>query len=162
MEGGQSKVTNLRKRIFVAARRKDFKKLRSLQKLIVSSRCNWLYSIRRITQMNQGSSTPGLDNLVYSTPESRMGLFKLLLNTNIKGFVPTTVKRIYIPKPDGKQRPIGIPTLLDRVLQQIVKNALEPEWEAKFESSCYGFRPSRVARMDNIITRPCLVLTRWD
>ena len=64
-----------------------------------------------------------------------MGLFKLLLNTNIKGFVPTTVKRIYIPKPDGRQRPIGIPTLLDRVLQQIVKNALEPEWEAKFESS---------------------------
>jgi RNA-directed DNA polymerase len=50
---------------------------------------------------------------------------------------------VYIPKPDGKQRPLGIPTILDRCLQARVKNAIEPEWEAKFEGSNYGFRPGR-------------------
>jgi RNA-directed DNA polymerase len=53
------------------------------------------------------------------------------------------VRRVYIPKPGGKQRPLGIPVILDRVHQARVVNALEPEWEARFEPKSYGFRPGR-------------------
>ena len=60
-----------------------------------------------------------------------------------KSWKPLPTRRIYIPKSNGKKRPLGIPSITDRCLQGIVKNALEPTWEAQFEGTSYGFRPGR-------------------
>ena len=72
-----------------------------------------------------------------------MALFYKLKDYKISLHKPKPVQRIYIPKKNGKKRPLGIPTIIDRIYQEICKLALEPMWEAKFESTSYGFRPAR-------------------
>lgn len=136
-------VRNLRQRIFRATQEEDWKKVRSLQKLMLRSLSNVLVSVRRVTQINQGKRTAGVDRLVVKTPKARTDLVKDLVTLTPWRAKPA--RRIYIPKSNGKQRPLGIPVIRDRCLQAMVKNALEPEWEARFERSSYGFRPGRSA-----------------
>ncbi|MEG4944989.1 reverse transcriptase domain-containing protein, partial [Microcoleus sp. F4-D5] len=136
-------VRQLRQRIFRATQEGKWKKVRSLQKLLMRSYSNMLVSVRRVTQTNQGKNTPGVDKLVVKTPEAR-GMLVDILNKYIP-WKPLPTLRVYIPKSNGKQRPLGIPCLIDRCLQAVVKNALEPAWEAVFEGSSYGFRPGRSA-----------------
>lgn len=134
-------VRNLRQRIFRASREGDHRKVRSLQKLMLRSRANVLLSVRRVTQINMGKHTPGVDKLVVKTPKTRSELVD-----HIRSYQPwraRPARRVYIPKSNGKLRPLGIPTVHDRVMQAIVKNALEPYWEARFEATSYGFRPGR-------------------
>lgn len=138
-----SVVRNLRQRIFRATVQGDMKKVRSLQRLMMRSYSNILTSVRRVTQTNQGKNTPGVDKLLVKTPKAR-GLLADIL-TKFIPWKPYPTKRVHIPKQNGKKRPLGIPTIIDRCLQAIVKNALEPSWEAKFESISYGFRPGRSA-----------------
>jgi RNA-directed DNA polymerase len=134
-------VRNLRQRIFRATTEGDLKKVRSLQKLMLRSYSNILVSVRRVTQVNKGKNTPGVDKMLVKTPRARGELVDEL--SCFTSWKARPVRRIYIPKANGKNRPLGIPTIRNRCHQAIVKNALESYWEAKFESTSYGFRPGR-------------------
>lgn len=133
-------IKNLRQRIFRASREGDLKKVRSLQRLMLRCRANVMESVRRVTQVNQGRYTPGVDKVLVKTPEERAALCQELSQLELHKVHP--VRRIYIPKKKG-QRPLGIPVIADRCVQAMVKNALEPYWEARFEGISYGFRPGR-------------------
>lgn len=134
-------VRNLRRRIFRATREGNWKKVRGLQRLLMKIYSNILLAVRKVTQTNQGKRTAGVDKILVKTPESR-SIFTDALAKFIP-WKPLPTRRVYIPKKNGKKRPVGIPTIIDRCLQAIVKNALEPCWEAQFEGSSYGFRPGR-------------------
>jgi RNA-directed DNA polymerase len=137
-------VRALRQRIFKAEREGDRRKVRSLQKLMLRSYSNTLISVRQVTQLNAGRNTAGVDQVIVKTPEARGTLVDELMRHQPWRAHP--VKWVYIPKSDGKRvRPLGIPAIIDRALQACVKNALEPQWEARFEASSYGFRPGRSA-----------------
>lgn len=137
-------VNNLRKRIYRASINGDMKKVRNLQKLMIRSRSNRLIAIRRVTKVNQGRKTPGVDKIIVNTDRDRNLLMDSLAKEDFTSVRP--IRRIYIPKKNGSTRPLGIPTILDRCRQAVVKSALEPYWEAKFEGSSYGFRPGRSAQ----------------
>lgn len=152
-------VQSLRFRIFRCSRTGNLKGLRNLQRLLINCDANLLLSIRKVTQ----SPTTGVDAENFITPSKRFKLYLELKELGILNWNPFPVKRIYIPKPDGRMRPIGIPTIKDRVVQNVIRNALEPEWEAKFEASSYGFRPGRsvndaVSRINSILMHPS---KRW-
>lgn len=135
-------VQRLRQRIFTASKAGDLKKVRNLQKLLLRSRANTLLSVRRVTEDNAGRKTAGIDGKVVTTSLGKAALAEWMTR-QAKPWHARPVKRVFIPKSNGKQRPLGIPVIVDRVLQARVKNALEPEWEARFEPKSYGFRPGR-------------------
>ena len=136
-------VNNLRKRIYRACAEGDIKKVRNLQKLMIKSTANKLLAIRRVTQINRGKRTPGIDKIIVDSDVKRWDIFNKLSDMSTPESTP--IKRVYISKKNGKLRPLGLPTIIDRCRQALVKSALEPYWEAIFESSSYGFRPGRSA-----------------
>jgi RNA-directed DNA polymerase len=135
----ERRVFKLQKRIFKASHRGDVKAVRRLQKTLLRSWSAKSLAVRRVSQDNQGKKTAGIDGMKSLNSAQRLELVKQL-RLSTKG---QATRRVWIPKPDGSQRPLGIPTMRDRALQALVKSALEPEWEAKFEPHSYGFRPGR-------------------
>ena len=139
-------VKQLQARIFRATQEKAFKKLKSLQQLLIRSHAAKLLATRQVTQENRGKHSAGVDGVTVKTPEQRLNLAQSL---SFKQYQPKPVRRVMIPKSNGQQRPLGIPTIYDRVMQALTKLALEPEWESRFEANSYGFRVGRSA-MDAI------------
>src|SRR5207302_10054504 len=135
-------VRRLRQRIFTATKAGDLSRVRRLQALMLRSRSSSLLSVRRVTERNAGRLTAGVDGEVVLTPKAKTELADRVLHCR-EPFKALPVRRVFIPKPGGKQRPLGIPVILDRAHQARVVNALEPEWEARFEPKSYGFRPGR-------------------
>lgn len=141
-DAAEDNVRRLRQRIFTASQAGDLAKVRNLQKLMLRSRSNTLVSVRRVAQLNAGRKTAGIDGHTALLPQQKAELVDWVQHRS-RSWTARAVKRVFIPKANGKQRPLGIPVLADRALQARVVNALEPEWEARFESRSYGFRPGR-------------------
>jgi RNA-directed DNA polymerase len=135
-------VRRLRQRIFAASQAGDLAKVRNLQKLMLRSRANTLESVRRVTEINAGRRTAGIDGKTALLPQDKAELADWMQH-RAGPWKPRPVKRVYIAKGNGKQRPLGIPVIADRCLQALVLGALEPEWEARFGPRSYGFRPGR-------------------
>lgn len=138
----EDNVARLRRRIFTATREQNWTTVRSLQKMMLRSWSNTLVSVRQVTQRNAGRRTAGIDGEVALTSPLRAEM-AVRVHRSRSWWDPLPVRRVHIPKADGKQRPLGIPVLMDRCHQARVRNALEPEWEARFEARSYGFRPGR-------------------
>ncbi len=143
-QAAEESVRRLRQRIFTASQAGDLPRVRDLQKLMLRSRSNTLLSVRRVTERNAGRLTAGVDGEVVLTPEAKMRLVERMQHST-EPFAAMPVRRVYIPKrgSSAKRRPLGIPVIFDRAHQARVVNALEPEWEARFEPRSYGFRPGR-------------------
>ena len=129
----EQNVARLRRRIFTAVAGRGLAKARNLQKMMLRSWSNTLVSVRQVTQRNAGRRTAGIDRVVALDGPARMAMAREVHRT-VRSWRPLPVRRVYIPKANGKQRPLGIPVLMDRCHQARVKNALEPEWEARFEA----------------------------
>ncbi|HJZ57132.1 MAG TPA: group II intron reverse transcriptase/maturase [Gemmataceae bacterium] len=136
----ERELFRLQTRIYRASMRGDVPSVRKLQKLLLSGEAARLIAVRRVTQDNMGKKSAGVDGVKLVPPECRPGLAASL---RLDGEA-APVRRVHIPKPGSEElRPLGIPTIRDRALQTLVRLALEPEWEARFEPNSYGFRPGR-------------------
>lgn len=137
------RVRQIQRRIFKASKAGNRFRVHYLQKLILNSFDAKLLAVRKVTTLNKGKRTGGVDHIKIRGDGPKYSMAKNLL-VNGKA---SPIRRIMIPKPGTPEgRPLGIPTIQDRAKQELAKLALEPEWEALFEPNSYGFRPARRAQ----------------
>lgn len=132
-------VRGLQARIAQATRDQDWRRVKALQRFLVRSFSGRCLAVRRVTE-NAGRRTPGVDGATWSTPESK---WHALQHMNSRGYQPLPLRRVFIPKSNGKWRPLGIPTMKDRAMQALYLLALEPVAETLADKDSYGFRRAR-------------------
>ena len=137
----ERRVRRLQARIVKATREGRWGKVRALQRLLTHSFSGKALAVKRVTE-NQGKRTAGVDHVRWQTPAAK---FKAIGTLRRRGYQPLPLRRVYIPKANGKQRPLGIPTIRDRVVQTAFLLILEPIFEADFAPSSFGFRPEKSA-----------------
>ncbi|HHQ8958992.1 TPA: reverse transcriptase domain-containing protein, partial [Escherichia coli] len=105
----------------------------------------WLAEAARITLSSKGAHTPGVDGVNKTMLQARLAVeLQILRDELLSGHYQTLpARRVYIPKSNGKLRPLGIPALRDRIVQRAMLMAMEPIWESDFHTLSYGFRPER-------------------
>ncbi|EJO7903769.1 group II intron reverse transcriptase/maturase [Escherichia coli] len=132
-------VRRLQTRIVKATQEKQWRRVKALQRLLTRSFAAKALAVRRVTE-NSGRKTPGIDGKTWSTPAEK---WNAINNLRRNGYKPSPLKRVYIPKSNGKLRPLGIPTMKDRAMQALYLLALEPVAETTADRNSYGFRPHR-------------------
>lgn len=132
-------VKKLQVRIVKAQKEGHYSKVKSLQWLLTHSFYAKALAVKRVTS-NQGKRTSGVDHELWLTPQAKWDAISKL---NRRGYRPQPLKRHYIPKKNGKMRPLGIPTMTDRAMQTLYKFSLEPIAETYADPNSYGFRIGR-------------------
>lgn len=132
-------VRRLQTRIAKAASAGDWRSAKRLQRLLTNSTAGKAVAVRRVTE-NRGKATPGVDRETWSTPSSKWQAVSALRRN---GYRPQPLRRVHIPKSNGKKRPLGIPTMKDRAMQALYWLALDPVSESTADLNSYGFRPHR-------------------
>jgi RNA-directed DNA polymerase len=137
----EHQVRRLQTRIAQAERARRFGKVRALQRLLTHSFFGRLWAVRRVV-VNKGRRSPGVDGVLWKTPEER---WQAVRSLRARGYRPQPLRRLYIPKKNGKLRPLSIPTMGDRAMQALYLLALNPVAEVRADPNSYGFRPGRSA-----------------
>ncbi|WP_341677233.1 group II intron reverse transcriptase/maturase [Niveibacterium sp. SC-1] len=132
-------VARLQARIAKATKAGEWRKVRTLQKLLTNSTSAKALAVRRVTE-NQGARTPGVDRQLWDTPDAK---WHAVIALGSKQYKPLPLRRIYIPKANGEKRPLGIPTMRDRAMQALHLLALDPVSETTGDPHSYGFRRER-------------------
>ena len=128
-----------KRRIVKATKEKRWGKVKALQRLLTHSFSGKALAVRRVTE-NQGKNTPGVDKVTWNTPHKKINAIYSLRQ---RDYHPQPLRRIYIPKKNGKKRPLGIPVMKCRAMQALYLLALDPVAETTADPNSYGFRPGR-------------------
>ena len=141
-----SEVLRIQQMLYAQARANIDRRFKRLYKYM--THLEWVsLAIDRVL-LNRGSRTTGVDGKArkhYLTDETRRRLAEtIMMELATETYTPQPVRRVYIPKANGQKRPLGIPTIKDRVVQELVRMLLEPIYEGTFLSCSYGFRPRRL------------------
>jgi len=132
-------VRRLQARIVKATQEKRWGKVRALQRLLTHSFSGKALAVRRVTE-NQGKNTPGVDKVTWNTPQKKINAVYSLRQ---RDYHPQPLRRIHIPKKNGKKRALGIPVMKCRAMQALYLLALDPVAETTADPNSYGFRPQR-------------------
>jgi len=132
-------VRRLQARIVKATQEGRHHRVKALQWLLTHSFSGKALAVKRVTE-NQGKKTAGVDGVTWSTPQAKS---QAMLSLKRRGYQPKPLRRVLIPKANGKMRPLGIPTMKDRAMQALYLLALEPVTETTADKCSFGFRPER-------------------